>query len=301
MIAEALLMATTVWYIPGWMRTEKPREDVMTAMTNAFPGAKVEFKAWDGDRLVWPHAVESADKESWRFAFEAAMMPKEERENLVIVGHSLGGRITARILARLAENGLKVWQASLMAAAIPNEDPDLAKMGRGSAQPVLAVCNPDDVTLRYVYTLAGGESAVAFGANGTLKAIANVKECVTPKDITEQVKIDALWGKAQLLKDVANHCELFYIEYLRRILGGEGASGELMVPQALPTVEGRVMDSGFWWDTLAETNGWKLQRNKVTGHGRIIDPGKVRKAWGSVEEMEKSFEKVRGQIEGERR
>lgn len=296
MIAEALLMATTVWYIPGWMRTEKPREDVMTAMTNAFPGAKVEFKAWDGDRLVWPHAVESADKESWRFAFEAAMMPKEERENLVIVGHSLGGRITARILARLAEHGLKVWQASLMAAAIPNEDPDLMKMGGGSKLPVLAVCNPDDVTLRYVYTLAGGEKAVAFGANGTLKPIANVKECVTPKDITEQVEIDALWGKAQVLKDVANHCELFYIDYLRRLLGGEEASGEVLVPQDLPTVEGKVMDAGFWWDTLAETNGWKLQRNKVTGHGRIIDPRKVRKARGAVEEMAKAFEKVKGQL-----
>lgn len=296
MIAEALLMATTVWYIPGWMRTEKPREDVMTAMTNAFPGAKIEFKAWDGDRLVWPHAVKSADKESWRFAFEAAMMPKEERENLVIVGHSLGGRITARILARLAEHGLKVRQASLMAAAIPNEDPDLMKMGGGSKLPVLAVCNPDDVTLRYVYTLVGGEKAVAFGANGTLKPIANVKECVTPKDITEQVEIDALWGKAQVLKDVANHCELFYIDYLRRLLGGEEASGEVLVPQDLPTVEGKVMDAGFWWDTLAETNGWKLQRNKVTGHGRIIDPRKVRKAWGAVEEMAKAFEKVKGQL-----
>ncbi len=296
MIAEALLMATTVWYVPGWMRTEKPREDVMTAMTNAFPGAKIEFKAWDGDRLVWPYAVESADKESWRFAFEVAMMPKEERENLVIVGHSLGGRITARILARLAEHGLKVRQASLMAAAIPNEDPDLMKMGGGSKLPVLAVCNPDDVTLRYVYTLAGGEKAVAFGANGTLKPIANVKECVTPKDITEQVEIDALWGKAQVLKDVANHCELFYIDYLRRLLGGEEASGEVLVPQDLPTVEGKVMDAGFWWDTLAETNGWKLQRNKVTGHGRIINPRKVRKAWGAVEEMVKAFEKVKGQL-----
>ena len=296
MIAEALLMATTVWYVPGWMRTEKPREDVMTAMTNAFPGAKIEFKAWDGDRLVWPHAVESADKESWRFAFEAAMMPKEERENLVIVGHSLGGRITARILARLAENGLKVRQASLMAAAIPNEDPDLEKMGGGSKLPVLAVCNPDDITLRYVYSLAGGEKAVAFGANGTLSQVDNVRECVMPKNITEQVKIDAGWGMVEALKKVANHCELFYIEYLRRILDGEGASGEVMVPQALPTVEGKVLDSGFWWDTLAETNGWKLQRNKVTGHGRIIDPGKVRKAWGGVEEMEKSFEKVRNQL-----
>ena len=296
MIAEALLMATTVWYVPGWMRTEKPREDVMTAMMNAFPGAKIEFKAWDGDRLVWPHAVESADKESWRFAFEVAMMPKEECENLVIVGHSLGGRITARILARLAEHGLKVRQASLMAAAIPNEDPDLMKMGGGSKLPVLAVCNPDDVTLRYVYTLVGGEKAVAFGANGTLKPIANVKECVTPKDITEQVEIDALWGKAQVLKDVANHCELFYIDYLRRLLGGEEASGEVLVPQDLPTVEGKVMDAGFWWDTLAETNGWKLQRNKVTGHGRIINPRKVRKAWGAVEEMAKAFEKVKGQL-----
>ena len=296
MIAEVLMMATTVWYLPGWMRTEALRPDLAASISNAFPKAEIVFKGWDGDRFVWPHAVVSADKESWRFAFEAAMMPKEERENLVIVGHSLGGRITARILARLAENGLKVRQASLMAAAIPNEDPDLKKMGGGSELPVLAVCNPDDITLRYVYTLAGGESAVAFGANGALKSIANVKECVTPKDITEQVEIDALWGKAQLLKDVANHCELFYIYYLRRLLGGEAASGEVMVPQALPTVEGKVMDSGFWWDTLAETNGWKLQRNKVTGHGRIIDPGKVRKAWGSVEEMEKSFEKVRGQL-----
>ena len=296
MIAEALLMATTVWYIPGWMRTEKPREDVMTAMTNAFPGAKIEFKAWDGNHLVWPQSVDSADKESWRFAFEAAMLPKEERENLVIVGHSLGGRITARILARLAEHGLKVRQASLMAAAIPSADPDLAKIGGGSLLPVLAVCNPDDVVLRYVYTLAGGEDAVAFGANGTLKPIANVRECVTPKDITEQVKIDALWGKAQLLKDVANHCELFYIDYLRRLLGGEETSGEVMVPQALPTVEGEVMDSGLWWDTLAETNGWKLQRNKVTGHGRIINPQKVRKAWGRVEDMTESFEKVRSQL-----
>ena len=296
MIAEALLMATTVWYVPGWMRTEKPREDVMTAMTNAFPGAKIEFKAWDGDRLVWPHAVESADKEAWRFAFEAAMLPKEERENLVIVGHSLGGRITARVLARLAEKGLKVRQGELLAAAIPSDDPDLAKIGGGSELPVLALCNPDDIVLRYVYAVAGGEDAVALGANGTLKPIENMQECVLPSEITKQVKIEADWGKVQAIKDMANHCELFYIEYLRRILGGEEASGEVMVPQALPTVEGEGMDSGLWWDTLAETNGWKLQRNKVTGHGRIINPQKVRKAWGTVEDMTRSFEKVRNQL-----
>ena len=87
----------------------------------------------------------------------------------------------------------------------------------------------------------------------------------------------------QAIKNIANHSEFFYIEYLRRLLSGEEASGE-------------VMDSGLWWDTLAETNGWKLQRNKVTGHGRIINPQKVRKAWGTVEEMALSFEKVRNQL-----
>ena len=296
MMAEALLMATTVWYVPGWMRTETPREDVMSAMTNAFPGAKIEFKAWDGDRLVWPQAVDSADKESWRFAFEAAMLPKEERENLVIVGHSLGGRITARILARLAENGLKVRQASLMAAAIPNEDPDLVKMGGGSELPVLAVCNPDDVTLRYVYTLAGGEKAVAFGANGTLKKVENVKECVMPSDITRQVKIDAEWGMVEALKKVANHCELFYIEYLRRLLGGEEASGNVMVPQARTNVDFPVLDAGIWWEVVETNGGWKLERNRITGHARILDPNCVRKAWGSLDDMTNSFRKVKDQL-----
>ena len=224
------------------------------------------------------------------------MLPKEERENLVIVGHSLGGRITARILARLAEHGLKVRQGELLAAAIPSDDPDLAKIGGGSELPVLALCNPDDIVLRYVYAVAGGEDAVALGANGTLKPIANVKECVLPSEITKQVKINRDWGKVQTIKNIANHSEFFYIEYLRRLLSGEEASGEVMVPQSMPTVEGEVMDSGLWWDTLAETNGWKLQRNKVTGHGRIINPQKVRKAWGTVEDMTRSFEKVRNQL-----
>ena len=296
MSTTMLMMAMTVWYIPGWMRTQEPRSDVMTSVTNAFPDAKVEFKAWDGNRVVWPHAVESADKESWRFAFEVAMLPKEERENLILVGHSLGGRITARILARLAEHGLKVRQGILLAAAIPSDDADLKGMGGGSELPVWAVCNPDDVTLRYVYAIAGGEKAVAFGANGSIAPLANVRECVTPKDITRQVDVNANWAKVQFVKDICNHCELFYFDYLRRVLGGEGDSGEVMVHQSLPSVESKVMDMGFWWEVVEEFKGWKLECNKVTGHARILDPKRVRKAWGPLDEVRKSFEKVKSQL-----
>lgn len=44
----------------------------------------------------------------------------------------------------------------------------------------------------------------------------------------------------------------------------------------LPTLGGHV-----FWDTLAESKGWKLQQNMFTGHCRILDPGDYRKAWGS--------------------
>ena len=289
------IMAATVWFIPGWLRTAEPHEGILECVSNAFPEASVEFKAWDGDNLVWPLAVDSADKESWRFAFEVAMMPPEVRTNLTLVGHSLGGRITARVLARLAENGLKVKQAILMGAAIPANDPDLVKMGLATELPVLAVCNPKDHVLRYVYATVGGEGAVAFGANGTPTPCANVVECVTPTNITSEVDIGGIWAK-KVIKDIANHHEKFYLEYARRILGGEEPSGKVMVPQGFPGVEGHVMDSEIWWTVLDSSRGWKLEKNKVTGHCRIIDPDKLRKAWGRESEMRSAFEKVKQQL-----
>ena len=289
------IMAATVWFIPGWLRTAEPHEGILECVSNAFPEASVEFKAWDGDNLVWPLSVDSADKESWRFAFEVAMMPPEARTNLTLVGHSLGGRITARVLARLAENGLKVKQAILMGAAIPANDPDLVKMGLATELPVLAVCNPKDHVLRYVYATVGGEGAVAFGANGTPTPCTNVVECVTPTNITSEVDIGGIWAK-KVIKDIANHHEKFYLEYARRILGGEEPSGKVMVPQDFPGVEGHVMDSEIWWTVLDSSGGWKLEKNKVTGHCRIIDPDKLRKAWGRESEMRTAFEKVKNQL-----
>lgn len=290
------VLAAMVWYIPGWLRTSAPSDGIMDCVTNAFPEAKVEFKSWDGDNVVWPVSVGSADKESWRIAFEIAMMPPDERASLTLIGHSLGGRIIARVMARLAEHDIKIRQAILMGAAIPSDDPDLAKMGRASELPVLAVCNPDDVTLRYVYAIAGGEKSVAFGANGTLSPCDNVVECVTPTNLTHEVEIKEPWAKISALKDIANHHEKFYMDYARRILGGEEPSSKVMVPQGYPTVEGRVMDTEVWWDVLDNASGWKLEKNKVTGHCRILRPDKTRAAWGSESDMRSAFEKVRRQL-----
>ena len=49
-------------------------------------------------------------------------------------------------------------------------------------------------------------------------ALTNVCERVVPEDFTKEVEIEPLWGKVQLFKDIANHHDIFYFEYLKRVL-----------------------------------------------------------------------------------
>ena len=71
----------------------------------------------------------------------------------------------------------------------------------------------------------------------------------------------------------------------------------MLVPQGRINVEMKVLDAGIWWDVLETTNGWKLERNKLTGHCRILDPEKKRKAWGTEADMRKAFVKLCGQLQ----
>ncbi|MBQ8113729.1 MAG: hypothetical protein IJ146_11065 [Kiritimatiellae bacterium] len=61
-------------------------------------------------------------------------------------------------------------------------------------------------------------------------------------------------------------------------------------------MEWKVMDAGVWWDVLDDCRGWKLERNIVTGHCRILSPERKRVAWGSEVRMRESFEKIRLQL-----
>ena len=289
-----LVRASLIWYGPGWLRCHTPQEGVLERLGETFPEARIEFREWNGDIPVWPKAVESADAAVEEMVSRIAALPEAERRELTLVGHSLGGRITARTLARLGERGLRIRQGVLMAAAIPSRDADLTKMAAGSEMPVLAICNPDDVTLKYVFATA--EATAAYGANGYERPLAGVMECVVPASITRETKIDRKWAEVQVARDIANHHALFYLECLNRVALGARPSGRVMVPQDFITVEWPVLDRLVWWELLAEHAGWRLERNRVTGHARILDPGKVRRAWGSADRMKAAFDKVREQV-----
>ena len=290
------ILAASVWFIPGWLRSEHPDTSVMRGLRRTFPNATIEFKSWNGDYIFWPITVDSADNECRRFADEIAAMPAARRADLTLVGHSLGGRIVARVMAQLAKRGIKIRQAILMGAAIPSDDPDLAKMGLASELPVLALCNPNDFTLRYVYAVIGGEGNVAYGANGTLTPCKNVIECVMPADLAQAGGTGEGRKNTIAVNSIINHHESFYIEFSKRILAGATPFSRVMVPQGFPTLEGRVVDGEVWWDVLDKASGWKIERNKITGLCRILDPNKTRKAWGMKADMIASFAKVKRQL-----
>lgn len=285
------------WYVPGWMRTQTPEGGAWSSFTNVFSSSECAFWQWDGDEL-WQKAVRNADAAGRRLARDVRSLPAGRRDSLVLVGHSLGGRVIARALADLGATGDRIAAAALLAPAIPANDPDVVKMGAGSKSPVILVVNPQDITLKYVYAAAGGESGQPLGANGTPAPVANVREFSVPSDITDTTAIHDAWGSNDTIKRIANHHASFYFAELGRILDGKPSKNvQMVVPQGNVNIESKVVDAGVWWDVLDYSRGWKLERNILTGHCRILNPSKRRIAWGSEARMRESFAKVKRQLQ----
>lgn len=289
-------IADEAWYVPGWMRTNEPEELAWKSFVEVFSTTKNHFHQWDGNQL-WPIAVKNADAEASKFADEIKRMPEKRRACLTLVGHSLGGRIVARTLAKLSADGIKIKRGILLAPAIPAKDADIERMGLGSEEPIIVVANPDDITLKFVYAIAGGESGPAYGASTASKTPRNVKEIPVDEDITKNTAIDAFWGRFDAAKEIANHHASFYFRELSRVLEGKESKGvRVMVPQDKINFEWKVMDAEVWWEVIDKKDGWELERNIVTGHCRIVNPKKFRVAWGGREKMEKAFKKVKAQL-----
>ena len=194
-----------VWYLPGWMRCHAADDEALRAASAIFGEGNVALRDWDGNKIHWKTAVANADAEISRVVAAIASLTDDQRKQLVLVGHSLGGRIVARTLAQLADRGLKIRQGILLGAAIRDDDPDLLRMGSGSSESVWVICNPDDNLLKYVYATVGGEGGAALGTNGSAQPLSNCRELPVPPDIVRQTDISAAWGVNDAIKEIANH------------------------------------------------------------------------------------------------
>ena len=61
---------------------------------------------------------------------------------------------------------------------------------------------------------------------------------------------------------------------------------------SLPNINFPTMGGTVFWNDLAEVNGWRVQRNNITGHCRILDADDVRHAWGGEDAIMDLFNKL---------
>lgn len=51
-----------------------------------------------------------------------------------------------------------------------------------------------------------------------------------------------------------------------------------------PNLPTKTLGGTFFWETLDRRSGWKLQKNLITEHYRILDMENVRQAWSTNED-----------------
>ena len=204
-----------VMYVPGWHRCQRGADEAFRAVQTAFPGALVSTYDWDGN-CRWKNARTNADAEAAKLAAELMSMPDDKLGQLTLVGHSLGARIVIRALARIAKDGKRVKRAVVLAAAIPDNDPDIAAFTVASREEVAIVCNPKDVMLKWGYRPFGGEKAQALGLNGPATRPANCRVILVSPETTRLTPLTALWAKIGWFRMIAAHYAPFYLEQLKR-------------------------------------------------------------------------------------
>jgi pimeloyl-ACP methyl ester carboxylesterase len=65
----------------------------------------------------------------------------------------------------------------------------------------------------------------------------------------------------------------------------------------LPNIPSPTLGGGPLWKDVAQVEGLRIQRNRLTGHHRLIDAANVRRAWGSFEACEEMLAKLIGEPE----
>ena len=220
MLALAGSPQDRVLYIPGWHRCARGEDEALRFVATAFPEAEVSAYDWDGN-CVWRKARGNADAAAERLADELVAISAEERERLTLVGHSLGGRIVVRALARLGRRGMKVHRAVVMAAALPSDDADIADFAAATVEPVEIVCNGRDTMLKFGYRPFGGEKSAALGAVGMAAPLANCRVSFVSPETVASAPVAGPWAKVGLFRSLASHYAPFYLEHVRQNAGAE--------------------------------------------------------------------------------
>lgn len=296
----------TVLYIPGFQvqqgeayaeRAENRKSEEISWLKDAFPGSTVLFTDWDF-AVPWNQCVRNMDKLTLELEKKLLALPRNKRENLIIVGHSLGGRVTVRSLAFLSKHRAKVRRGVFLAAAIADDDPDIARAIKGSHEPVINIICREDGALRVALSLISGRGPLGSYGNAL------------PYDPDRffQLRLKA-YRETGLLASFSNHWSVHYLEALAKLMTMENKPENMINPddRSVIILHGERCRKPLFqsylfniaaWETVRQFKGWQLQKSRLSNNSyRILDRRDFLRTYGTKEEMTESFEKIIRQID----
>ena len=268
-----------VFFIPGWRTGFHGRDGCVRILRDVYPGKEIIVKSWDSMQ-PWSVTKRNADDYTKVLISEILAMPESERRNLIIVGHSIGARITVDILNELARRKLQIHSAALLGGALPDDDVRISRALDALRFFCSIVYNPDDWVLKYLFPL-DHKLHSPLGLNGWTGQDYRVFESKARSD---------RFG-------FCNHFAYIYLEELDRLVE--------KLPQELPEVSVmqdeadvvRIPADEIFWQTVRRFGNWQLQKSSYNPEKyRILDGRGFRRATGQRVKMTEAFDDVCRQL-----
>lgn len=267
-----------VWYVHGWNGpyAEKKSEDgALKLLKKVFPPANVHVEEWNSVDGDFADCRRRADDFAASLTEKITALPEMRRKALILVGHSLGGRIALRTAAKLSGRKIAINQAIFLAAAIPVDDDDCQKVFQQQLIPCTNVYCPEDWALRDLFA--------------------------TTYDITPlgQAGYNIPTFHRQYRKtDCSTHDAEKYIVCLKEHLGKPSDPPiRLDIKVKYPCVPMRTNWELCALTSIEKYHGWIL-RKRTFGNKRyeIVSPIGLVRAEGTEKEMQESFIDIKRQL-----
>ena len=209
--AICILSAKEVIYVPGWL-TQKEHQSFNAEkqlLEKTFPGYKIKVMPWDSFRK-WADARSRSEDFATDVAEYITSIPADQQREVILIGHSLGGRCVTYTAHHLKEKNIKVNRIILLGSAINNDDPHLNFIGEVSLQPALNVYSYSDNALKLY---AKSEGSCAAGQMGISKPHSNIREFRLRKTYTFKIS-----KNQQEMQRALNHFAQLYLRELSGFL-----------------------------------------------------------------------------------
>lgn len=321
--------------VPGWQTQDRDYseelQEILHSLERHMPDREFQggILPWEsrftGEITTYGIAAGNTERASRTLSNLILTLPSDAQKNIILIGHSLGCRVIAKSMEKLKEKNVRVLQIVFFAAAIPDEDPAVDTAASVSQMPLLNFVHPQDgalmaavmaeslaekeVDLLNVDQLKELGSSLKGMPHSPMLGLGSAKERENFRDILIAENdwdfqyseiFSTLWDTIRTY--IPNHdFQNFRNAWQFYLQDGSAPVDDVLVPQGAPNLKMKTADSitegSLFWETQETHAGWKLQKNRISSHCRILDPEDCRAAWGTEKRLKECFEKVKMQVE----